>query len=101
MLDELRGDLRRLLACRIARLWFQQRHAYGKRKLDQIEATEATYVLTPCHNCHSQMEDLAHHYGGDYRVVHFWTLICLALGILGADERKYLGPDLQDVGLPQ
>lgn len=77
------------------------RHAYGKRKFDQIEATEATYVLTPCHNCHSQMEDLAHHYGGTYRVVHFWTLICLSLGILGPDERKYLGPDLQDVGLPQ
>ncbi|MDK9698493.1 MAG: oxidoreductase, partial [Siculibacillus sp.] len=55
----------------------------------------------PCHNCHSQMEDLAHHYGGDYQVVHFWTLICLSLGILGADERKYLGPDLQDVGLAQ
>ena len=27
-------------------------------------------------------------------VVHFWTLICLSLGILGENERTYLGPDL-------
>ncbi len=72
----------------------EQRRAYGKRKFDQIATTGAAYVLTPCHNCHSQMEDIGHHYGGDYGVVHFWTLICLSLGILGENERTYLGPDL-------
>jgi len=70
------------------------RRAYGKRKFDQIAATKAAYVLTPCHNCHSQMEDIGEHYGGNYGVVHFWTLICLSLGILGENERTYLGPDL-------
>lgn len=70
------------------------RRTYGKRKFDQIAATGAAYVLTPCHNCHSQMEDIGHHYGGDYGVIHFWTLICLSLGILGENERTYLGPDL-------
>jgi hypothetical protein len=75
------------------------RRAYGQRKFDQIQATEADYVLTPCHNCHSQMEDIGKHYGGSYRVVHYWTLICLSLGILGENERKYLGPDLMHVGL--
>jgi Fe-S oxidoreductase len=30
-------------------------------------------------------------------VVHMWTLICLSLGILGPNERVYLGEDLQDV----
>ncbi len=75
------------------------RHAYGRRKFDQIMTTEADYVLTPCHNCHSQIEDIGGHFGGDYRVVHFWTLICLSLGILGENERKYLGPDLAGVGL--
>ncbi len=77
----------------------EQRRAYGKRKFDQIKSTAATYVLTPCHNCHSQIEDLGHHYGGDYHVIHLWTLICLSLGILGENERKYLGPDLIDVAL--
>jgi Fe-S oxidoreductase len=72
----------------------EQRRYYGKRKFDQISATSAQYVLTPCHNCHSQMEDIGHHYGGNYHVVHFWTLICLSLGILGENERTYLGPDL-------
>lgn len=73
------------------------RRAYGRRKYDQISATGATYVLTPCHNCHTQMEDLGKHYGGNYHVIHFWTLICLSLGILGENERKYLGPDLMDL----
>lgn len=72
----------------------EQRRIYGKRKFDQIEATGAAYVLSPCHNCHSQMDDIGHFYGGHYGVVHFWTLICLSLGILGKNERKYLGPDL-------
>ncbi|HSL39877.1 MAG TPA: (Fe-S)-binding protein [Desulforhopalus sp.] len=72
----------------------EHRRTYGKRKFDQIATTGAAYVLTPCHNCHSQMEDLNHHYGGNYGVVHFWTLICLSLGILGENERTYLGPDL-------
>lgn len=70
------------------------RRTYGKRKFDQIAATGAAYVLTPCHNCHSQMEDIGHFYGGSYGVVHFWTLICLSLGILDENERTYLGPDL-------
>ena len=47
--------------------------------------------LTPCHNCHTQIEDIGEHYGGAYHVTHLWTLICLSLGILGPDERKYLG----------
>ncbi|MCF8179731.1 MAG: (Fe-S)-binding protein [Sulfuritalea sp.] len=72
----------------------EHRRTYGKRKFDQIAATGAAYVLTPCHNCHSQMDDIGHFYGGHYGVVHFWTLICLSLGILGPKERKYLGPDL-------
>ncbi|PIE73508.1 MAG: oxidoreductase [Deltaproteobacteria bacterium] len=75
----------------------EERRIYGKRKFDQIITTGCDYVLTPCHNCHSQMEDIGHFYGGNYRVVHFWTLICLSLGILGENERAYLGPDLAAV----
>ena len=77
----------------------EQRRAYGKRKFDQILTTGADYVLTPCHNCHSQIDDIGGHFGGHYRVIHFWTLICLSLGILGENERKYLGPELAEVGL--
>jgi hypothetical protein len=45
------------------------------------------------------MEDIGEHYGGNYHVVHFWTLICLSLGILGENERAYLGPELAALGL--
>jgi hypothetical protein len=30
-----------------------------------------------------------------------WTLICLSLGILGENERTYLGEDLAEVNLPE
>ncbi len=79
----------------------EHRHAYGKRKFDQIMTTRADYVLTPCHNCHSQITDIGEFFGGQYRVVHYWTLICLSLGILGENERTYLGPDLVDVGFQE
>ena len=76
-----------------------ERHEYGKIKFDQIMTTGATYVVTPCHNCHAQIEDLSHHFNGGYQTVHLWTLICLSLGILGENERTYLGPDLAEYGL--
>jgi hypothetical protein len=28
-----------------------------------------------------------------------WTIMCLAMGNLGENERGYLGPDLADFGL--
>ena len=73
------------------------RRAFGKIKFDQIKATGATYCITPCHNCHSQIHDLNNHYQGVYHTVHLWTIICLAMGILGPNERTYLGNDLKEV----
>ncbi len=75
------------------------RRKYGKVKFDQIIRTGAQYCITPCHNCHSQIMDLSKYYEGGFYVVHLWTLICLSLGILGEEEREYLGPELKEVGL--
>ena len=47
----------------------------------------------------AQIHDLAEHFEAPYHTVHLWTLICLALGILGENEREYLGADLAAVGL--
>ena len=77
----------------------EARRYYGKRKFDQIMETGADYCLTPCHNCHAQVHDLSEHYNGNYHTTHLWTIICLSLGILGENERVYLGPDLAEVGL--
>ncbi len=74
-----------------------QRLQFGKLKDDQIQKTGATYCVAGCHNCHAQIHELSEHFGGGYQVVHIWTLICLSLGILGPNERVYLGEDLQDV----
>jgi Fe-S oxidoreductase len=77
----------------------ESRRYYGKRKFDQIMATGADYCITPCHNCHAQIHDLKEHYQGKYHTVHLWTIICLSLGILGENERVYLGSDLAEFGL--
>jgi Fe-S oxidoreductase len=74
-----------------------ERRQYGKYKFDQIKTTGADYCITPCHNCHAQVHDLNEHFEGGYHTVHLWTIICLALGILGPKEREYLGDDLKDV----
>jgi Fe-S oxidoreductase len=77
----------------------EQRRAYGKIKFDQVMATGADYVLAPCHNCHAQIEDIGEHYGGNYHVAHIWTFMCLAMGCLGENERTYLAPEHQTIGL--
>ena len=40
----------------------EARRAFGKLKADQILATGASYCITPCHNCHSGIEDIIGHY---------------------------------------
>lgn len=76
-----------------------QRLAYGRVKDEQIRATGADYCVAACHNCHAQIHELSEHYEGHYGVVHLWTLICLSLGILGPNERTYLGDDLREVNV--
>lgn len=78
----------------------EARFQYGKIKFDQIMATGAKYVVTPCHNCHAQIHELEEHYEGGYVVIHLWTLIALSLGVLGENERTYLGDDLAEVWMP-
>ena len=73
------------------------RRAYGQLKVDQILATKADYCIAPCHNCHAQIHDLSDQLDHAWQTVHLWTLICLSLGILGPNEREYLGDDLKEV----
>jgi len=77
----------------------RERMDYGKIKLDQILETQAAYCITPCSSCHSQILDLSRHYGAQFKTIHLWTILCLAMGVLGKNERKYLGDDLARVGL--
>jgi len=77
----------------------EERRSYGKLKVEQILATGAGYCITPCHNCHSQIHDLAKFNKANFHSVHLWTVFGLALGCLGENERMYLGPDLAEVGL--
>lgn len=75
----------------------EERRLYGQLKTDQILNSKADYCITPCHNCHAQIHDLSDVNDHAWQTVHLWTLICLSLGILGPNERAYLGDDLKDV----
>jgi Fe-S oxidoreductase len=52
---------------------------YGKIKFDQVIATKADVVITPCHNCHAQLEQICDKYKGNYHTYHLWNLIMKAL----------------------
>ncbi|WP_457552272.1 (Fe-S)-binding protein [Desulfobacula sp.] len=77
----------------------EERLHYGELKLNQILETEAAYCITPCNTCHRQILDLADFYHARFKTIHLWTILCLSLGVLGENERKYLGDDLVMVGL--
>lgn len=78
----------------------EERMAYGRVKVEQVLDTRADYCITPCNNCHGQLQDLSRHYNAKFRSVHLWTILCLAMGVLDKNERKFLGDDLAGVGLP-
>jgi Fe-S oxidoreductase len=79
--------------------YHDQRRQFGRIKFDQIQATGADYCITACHNCHAQIHDLSEFYEGNFHAVHLWTLIALSMGILGPNEREYLGDDLREVNV--
>ncbi len=56
-----------------------QRRRFGKFKFDQLEATGADVVITPCYNCHSHIADLCEYYGGKWQVTHLWDWIVKAM----------------------
>lgn len=57
----------------------EKRRAFGKLKFEQIEATKADLVVTPCHNCRAQVDDLLQVYGGKFKTTHLWSLIVKAM----------------------
>ncbi len=55
------------------------RRRYGELKFQQLQAVEPDVVITPCHNCHTQIKDLCDHYGGKWQTTHLWNWIEKAL----------------------
>ncbi len=50
-----------------------------KNKAEQIKATGAKIVITPCHNCFDQIGDLNKEYDLGIKVVHFKEAITEAM----------------------
>ncbi|THB75337.1 MAG: (Fe-S)-binding protein [Desulfobacteraceae bacterium] len=44
-------------------------------KKEQLEQTGAEVLIAPCHNCHSGLEDITHHYGVDMEIKFFGDII--------------------------
>lgn len=53
----------------------KRRMASGKVKAEQIRATGAKVVISPCHNCFDQLNDINKEYKLGYKVVSFKELI--------------------------
>ena len=47
----------------------------NKVKADQLKATGAEILLAPCHNCHSGLEDINHHYECGMEIKFFSEII--------------------------
>ncbi len=59
----------------------KNRRAFGKIKFDQLSQAEPDVVITPCHNCHTQIKDITEYYGGEWQTTHLWNWITRALVI--------------------
>ncbi|KJS81769.1 MAG: hypothetical protein JM58_16185 [Peptococcaceae bacterium BICA1-8] len=55
------------------------RLAKGKLKAEQIKKTGAKVVVTPCHNCYDQLNDIIKHYQLDVKLKHVHHLVSNAL----------------------
>jgi Fe-S oxidoreductase len=71
----------------------EQRRAYGKVKFDQVMATGANMSSLPATTATARSKTWAT-ITAAASTYHLWTIMCLAMGILGENERSYLGPDL-------
>ncbi|HUT70122.1 MAG TPA: (Fe-S)-binding protein [Desulfatiglandales bacterium] len=54
----------------------KRRMTSGKVKADQIKATGAKIVITPCHNCYDQIKDLNEEYDLGVKVLSLKEVIC-------------------------
>ncbi len=57
----------------------ENRMKYGKEKFDQFDRVKPDVVITPCHNCHTQIMQLCDHYGGRWKTTHLWNWLVKAL----------------------
>ena len=54
----------------------EERVFYGRKKMDQIEATGAEMVVVPCHSCHGQIINIKKEYHmEDLKVKYLWELV--------------------------
>jgi Fe-S oxidoreductase len=62
--------------------YHEERVYYGRRKMEQIEASGAAMIVVPCHSCHGQLNNIKKSYGlQDLTVKYLWELVadCLIL----------------------
>lgn len=52
-----------------------ERMVNNRVKAEQLKATGARVLIAPCHNCHSGLEDIVHHYGLDMEVKFLGDII--------------------------
>lgn len=66
--------------------WKRSRMDSIKVKAEQMAATGATTIITPCHNCHSGIEDIIHHYKLNMKVCFVSELLVKAIEMPNSEE---------------
>ena len=67
---------------------YPYRMAKGKLKVEQIQRTGAKIVVTPCHNCWDQLNDIIKYYKLDARLAHVHHLVSNALVLPDRNGQK-------------
>ncbi len=54
----------------------EERIFYGRKKMEQIKATNAKMVVVPCHSCHGQINSIKKEYEmEELEVKYLWELV--------------------------
>ena len=54
----------------------EERIFYGRKKMEQIKATNAKMVVVPCHSCHGQISSIKKEYEmEELEVKYLWELV--------------------------
>ena len=65
--------------------YHEERVYYGRRKMEQIKASDAAMIVVPCHSCHGQLNNIKKNYGlQDLSVKYLWELVADCLIINGS-----------------
>ncbi|MBF0118934.1 MAG: hypothetical protein HQK79_08870 [Desulfobacterales bacterium] len=58
----------------------KERIYYGRKKIEQFKASKADLIVTPCHSCHGQFNNIKKEYKIEYlKIKYLWEIVADAI----------------------